>query len=284
MPLFGACISSGFVNLNVMTQAVSERRQALANSLYRGVGAGVAIIAPGAALATAAALGSYAGALDAGALVLGAAGVATLFYPRAERAQPRPTIAAILSGYGRALRERRLMSFVLLEQTWVATHAAVGAFAAIRFTRDLHLDRAAFGTVCTAAAVTSLFGTLASAPLAERMGPQRFMAVVWATTSACALAMGLTDAVAPSACAFVLYSALYASCPAPASMWASRAAGEASPMAAFTVYKIVTAGGTAATMAGLAALEPRLGMRAIFLGGGLLGVPFALAVLRLRRP
>ena len=46
MPVIGALVSTCYVNLNTLTQMVSARRQGLANSIYRSIGAGAGVAAP----------------------------------------------------------------------------------------------------------------------------------------------------------------------------------------------------------------------------------------------
>ncbi|MBD3175116.1 MAG: MFS transporter, partial [Armatimonadia bacterium] len=46
MPLLGALVSASFVNLNTLTQRISDARQGLANSIYRGCFSATAIFAP----------------------------------------------------------------------------------------------------------------------------------------------------------------------------------------------------------------------------------------------
>ncbi len=281
MPVFGACISAGYVNLNVLTQGVSTTRQGLANALYRGVGAATAIVAPTAALAAAVHFGSYGEALRIGAAVLAVGGLVLLAYPLPRRGEPTPPLGALLAGYAQALRRRPLVAFVALEQCWYATQLAVVSFAAIRLTRELGLATPAFGALCTAIAITGLAGTLVSGAAEARLGTRRLLALVWSGASACELVMGFTDSLPVTMAAYAAFCTILAFGAVPGSMWVSRAAGAGSQTTAFTVYKIGGAGISAAAIGALGFLEPHTGMRSLFWCGGLLGLPFCLAILRL---
>ena len=67
-------------------------------------------------------------------------------------------------------------------------------------------------------------------------------------------------------------------------MWISRAAGEAGQTAAFSVQKVIAALYVAIGMAVWGLLERWFSVRGLFLLAGLLGQPFALAILRLTEP
>lgn len=120
---------------------------------------------------------------------------------------------------------------------------------------------------------------------AERLPPATLLGLAWLGGSLAALALGLSDSLAGAIVAYVLFVALVAFCSVPLSLWASRIAddaGSAGPDRAtvFAVCKVCQMGVTLLVLAGLGVLEPRVGMAGLMWGGGLLGLPCALAALR----
>lgn len=107
---------------------------------------------------------------------------------------------------------------------------------------------------------------------------------VGVASAACSVVCGLTDVVWINMAAYLAFLALTSLLIAPTSMWVSRTAGAGSQTAAFTVHKIITALTVALAMAVLGWLEPRIGMRHLFLYGGLLGLPCALGYAWLKEP
>lgn len=283
-PVFGALVSAAYVNFNALTQRVSATRQGLANSLYRGVGSAMAIVAPALATGAASRLGAYAPVLAAAAMVMGLAAAAILAYPEAPVATERTQLRAAVAGYQRAFAHRGLLAFVLLEQLWWCSQAAVGTFAALRFTRQLGMSEPAFGLLCTTAGAFGLLVTLASGVLVERWPLSRVLASAWVACCLAAVALGGSGTLGVSIAAFLVWAPLAAMTAVPTSIWVGRTAVGASPATAFTVHKIAQSGMIALAMALLGLLEPLVGMAALIWGGGLLGLPLAVVMLRLRPP
>lgn len=286
MAIFGAFVSIIYVSFNTLTQRVSSQRQSLANAIYRAAGASAAIVAPTIATQAAYAAGAYAPVLMGAALVLGVAALVILLYSEAETSATSRSLAEALAGYRRCFTLRPLLAFIALTRGFGAAIAAVGAFAALRFTRQLHLSEPAFGMLCSVIAVGNLLVVLASGWLVDRLRPSGALGFAWLACSLAAVAMGLSDSLTVVIVAYALYAPLLAMCSVPLSLWASRIADDTGPEGpsqamVFTVLKVFQSGITMLVMALLSVLEPRVGMATLMWCGGLLGLPLALAVTRL---
>lgn len=289
MAVFGAFGSIIYVSFNTLAQRVSSRRQSLANAIYRAAGAGAAIVAPTLATQTAQEFGAYAPVLFAAAIVLGLAGIAIVCYPDPDSERPvSHPLAITLAVYRRCFTLPPLLSFIALTRAFGVTMAAVGAFAALRFTRELGLAEPAFGLLCSIIAVGNLLGLLGSGWIVDRLGPGRTLAFAWAGCSLAALALGLFDSLAIAIAAYAVFVPLHGLCSVPLSLWSARIMAEAGPdgpsqNAVFTVQKVFQSGITMLAMAALGALEPVVGMSALIWFGGLLGLPLALIMYSARR-
>ncbi len=201
-----------------------------------------------------------------------------------ERA-PGRSFTATLAAFRRWFVSRPLFSFIALTRAFGIAAAPVGAFAALRFTRELGLSGAQFGALCSAIALASLLALLASSWIVERLGASRTLALAWIGCSAAALTLGVSDSPAASIAAYALYMPLHAMCSVPLSLWSARIAetapDRAGHNAVFTVQKLYQAGVTMAAMALLGLLEPLIGMATLIWCGGVLGFPLAALVLRL---
>lgn len=289
MAVFGAFGSIIYVSFNTLAQRVSSRRQSLANAIYRAAGAGAAIVAPTFATQAAQEFGGYSPVLVAAAVVLGLAGIAIVCYadPDSARSVSRP-LSATLAAYRRCFTLPPLLSFIALTRAFGAAMAAVGAFAALRFTRELGLAEAAFGLLCSIIAVGNLLGLLASGWIVDRLGPRRTLALAWTGCSLAALALGLFDSLVFAIVAYAVFVPLHGLCSVPLSLWSGRIVEEAgssgpSQNAVFTVQKLFQSGVTMLAMAALGVLEPIIGMSALIWSGGLLGLPMALIMYSARR-
>lgn len=286
MTVLGAFSSIVYVGYNTLTQLASAERAGLANSIYRAAGATAAIVAPALATQAAHSFGRYGPVMVIGAALVGLAGIAILACdaPGAERGARRP-FGESLAGFGRWFRSPALLSFIATTRAFGVATAAVGAFAALRFTRELGMSGAGFGALCSAIAVASLAALLASGWIVERLGSSRTLALAWAGCSTASLALGLSDSLAVAIAAYAVFVPLNAMCSVPLSLWSGRIAGGAPGGAAhnavFTVQKLFQSGITMLVMALLGLLEPVVGMSALMWCGGLLGLPLVAVVLRL---
>jgi YNFM family putative membrane transporter len=288
MPVYGALVSTGFVNLNTLTQQVSARRQGLANSIYRSVGAGAGIVAPVLATALAGAWGSYSRVFLALALVVAAAAAVLGFHPDDAPSAPladwRRELAGAWAGYRQVLGQRPLMRYIHLSNLAMNTVAGVSAFAAIYFTHELGQSDQRYGFFASVTGLLVFAANVLGGFFLDHVALRRLSGwLVLLSGASCALMGTLRSPVlfivgwcvfAPTANLFIL----------PASMWVSRAAGPASLAAVFSVHKILTAAYLAGTMLLLGLLERWLGIRLILLGGGLLGMLSAWALFRLPEP
>ncbi len=285
MTLFGAFSSIIYVSFNTLAQRVSARRQGLANSVYRAAGAAAAIVAPAVATRAADSFGAYAPVLVAAAIVLAGAGIAIVFYLDPETAPRRtPTFAESFATYRRCFRLRPLLTFIAITRGFGVAVAAVGTFAALRFTRELGLGDLAFGALCSIVAIGNLLALVASGWLMDRLRPSRALAFAWIGCGLGAIAMGLSDSLALAIAGFALFTQLQSLCSVPLSLWSSRiaATAEGGPgeTAVFTVQKVFQSGVTMLAMALLGVLEPLVGMGTLMWCGGLLCLPLAAAIAR----
>jgi len=263
MPLFGPLVSTAFVNMNTLTQQVSQRRAPAAVTALAGVWNGYRPV-----------LIALAGVVVASAAVLWQ-------YPGDQRAQVRGNWS---TGYRLILRRRELMAYMHLSQTWSSLVAGVGVFAAIRFTVQLGQTDQQFGLLCSAMGVLTFAASAAGAVFMDRVSLRAMHAVVSALASVAALAMGIGDSLVLGAAGFAAFGPLAYLLNTPASMWVSRAGGKRSQSSAFSVFKVMQAGYAAAAMALLGLLESLVGIRAVLLYGGILGLAVSPLYLLLREP
>lgn len=288
MPVFGALVSTAFVNLNTLTQQISDRRQGLANTIYRSVGAAAGIVAPVLATGLAALWGGYSAILLVCAGLLVVAACALFRYPD-EPVSPRmgawqQEIRGLLGSYLLAVRQRELVWFILVSQVWGNILIGVGTFAAIRFTQQLGQTDQQFGLLSGIAGVVGFLATAGAGFYLDRVSLRQMHGVVAVLASLGSVLMGIGDSIWFSVIGFLAFGPLSGMLVAPSSMWISRAAGAGTQTAAFTVHKVFSATLVAISMLVLKFLEPVAGMRTIFLFGGLLGLPSALAFFLLPEP
>lgn len=286
IPIYGALVCTTYVNLNVLTQRVSSAQQGLANVIYRAAGAAAVIAAPILATQGGHAAGSYAPVLMIAALLLVVAGFLILFYPDAHLARGPKATAGVVNGYRKAFALRPLLALIALAQIFAGTAAPVVAFSALRFTRQLHLSDPVFGVICTTIAGVSLLGIISSSWLMQRLRPSRLLGFCWLGCSLAAVALGLSDSLTVAIMAYAVHVPLMAMRSVPESLWVSRIADAAGPdgpsqAMVFTVQKICQAGTNVLMMALVGVLEPHFGIAKLMFGCGVLGLPLAIAVIRL---
>lgn len=289
MAVLGTFTSIIYVSYNTLAQCVSSRRPAVANTIYRAAGAVAAIVAPTLATQAAQEFGSHAPVLMAASVVLGIAGLAIVWYPDPESVRPgsRP-LSATLALYRRCFALPSLLTFVAVTRGFGIAVAAVGAFAALRFTRELALGEPAFGLLCSIIAVGNLIALLVSGWIVKRLGSCRTLALAWTGCSLAAVVLGLTDSLMIAIAAYAVFVPLHAMCSVPLSLCSGLIVEDAGPdgpsqNAVFAVQKLFQSGMTMLAMAALGALEPLVGMSALISGGGLLGLPMALIMYSARR-
>ncbi len=281
MPLFGALVSTTFVNFNALTQQVSTTRQGMANGIYRGIGAGMAIIGPVLATTLAGHFGSWAPVIDLAGIATAIGGLAILLYPE-QRSDARRSLAEVLGGFAAAARNRPLWRFIILDQLMAFTQGAMAAFATLRLTRELGLGEAAFGLLCTIGAALGLGAVLLAGMLAQRMPLSWGMAAAWLGSAVGSLILGLSSSLPLSCLAVLLVAMSWPVTSVPGSMWIGLAGG--ANATAFTTHKIVQSGVAAGSMALVSWLQPHTGIQPLLLVGGLLGLPLVALMLRMRDP
>ncbi len=276
MPIMGAMMSTGAINLNTLTQEVSRRRQGLANSIYRSIGALASVLAPIAGTTLAVWWRGYPPVLLAAAATMALAGLAVLAYPGEPPPQPLAGLRAELSLlwqlYRDALRQKPLMRFLHLVLLWNNVQVGVGAFAAIRFARQLGQSDAWFGGLSALCGVVTLATIMASGFILDRVPLRLLHGVVAIIASAGAIVMGASDSLYLSAAGLLINAPLMGMIFGPTSMWVSRAAVGCSQSAAFSVHKVLSAVYLTAALAIVGTLEATLGIRTLILIGGILGV------------
>lgn len=284
LPLFGALISATFVNFNALTQRVSLRRPGLANALYRAVGATMGVVAPVVATQLAVRCGAYAPVIMIGGILLGVGGLVMLCYPDPALGAPRPGPGAVWSRYRTAFTDRRLWLVVALDQGMAAATAAVGTFAALRFTRTLGLSEPAWGLLATCAGVLSIATILVTPWLVTRFDLARVLAVAWAGSALGALVLGLASALPLAMAGFMLFGAVWSTTSVPMSLWLTRLAPGGALATIFTVHKLFQSATSAGAIALIGTLEPYLGMAALIWVGGVVALPIAITAWCLRAP
>ena len=288
MPIHGAFASTVYVNLNTLIQGVSARRQGLANTIYRGAGAATGILAPVAVTWLAVAWRGYPVVMLALAVVFIASGLVLLYHPNDVAASPlgplRQEVRQLWSGYRVALRQRGLMNYIHVSQIWGNVLIGVNAFGILRLTRELGQTDQQAGLVGTIAGLAALLGTVGAGIILDRVSLRNMHIVIGLVTGVSSLLMGVGNMLGLSIVAFILYSAMVTMSAAPMSMWVSRAAGESTQTAAFSIHKVFSALYVTASMVLVGYLEKYTGMRVIFLYGGILGTLAALLYFLLPEP
>lgn len=288
MPVFGAVVSTVFVNANTLTQLVTTTRQGVANTVYRSVGAASGILAPVAATWLAVAWGGYPPVFLLLGALLAVAAWALLAYPLDEPLTPLEhpwrEVRRLWQGYAGALREKPLMRFIQVSQFFYNSIACVGVFVAIRLTRELGMSDRAFGVLGTAGGVITFVLVAAAGWHLDRISLRR-LHVVGGVVAACgALLMGLSDSLALTCVGALIAMPVTTLLIAPSSMWVSRAAGRATPVAAFAVHKVMSALCVSLAMVLFGLLENWLGMRTVLLIGGTASLVSAFGFLLLPEP
>jgi len=288
MPVYGTLMSTAFVNLNTLTQQISYRRQGLANSIYRGIGAGAGIVTPAVVTWLGAKWGGYPPVFGLGAALLVVSAVILWQYPGEEvpgrLGNLRGEVARLGQTYLTALRQREMMLFILLSMFWGNVLAGVGAFFAIYYTESLRQPDEAFGRVMSIGGAAVFLATLLTGIFLDRLSLKKLHGVAGLIAGAASIAMGLTTAHQYVAVGFILFSVVANTLVGPSSMWVSRAAGDGTQTAAFSVHKVLAALFVAVAMFALGWLEGHVGIRNIFLYGGILGLVSALGFFLLPEP
>lgn len=287
MPIHGALASTAYVNMNALIQGVSARRQGLANTIYRSVGAAVGVIAPIAVTFLALLFQGYPPVLLTLAAVFVVSGIVLLFHPNDVPAKPlgsmRDEMKQLWQGYRTALRERGLMGYIHASQIWGNTLVGVGAFASLRL-MELGQSDQQVGVIGTVAGVVTLLTTIGAGFLLDRASLRTMHLVVGVIAGVASMAMGVGNYLGVTIVAFVIFSAVTMMLTAPMSMWVSRAAGECSQTSAFTVHKVFAALYLTAAMQLAGVLVRYIGMQQIFLYGGILSLVATLLYLLLPEP
>jgi MFS family permease len=288
-PLFGAMMSTAFVNLNTLTQMISRRRQGIANTVYRGIGAFAGMSAPLLFVWMADAwCDSYTDLFYVWMGLLVVAALVLMLFPIDTPPRPirnlRAELAGLWAGYRGAIQNRPLVKMIVLTQAYMAVAAGVGGFAAIRFTSKVELNQpdAYWATVSSTAAAVTFVIILAGALLLDRVSLKAVHVVCGILAALAAMFMGLTDSPLLSAVAFVSFGTLWTFMIAPNSMWVSRLAAPELQTSAFSVHKLVSAALQAVVMLLLGVLEPKIGIANICILIGIANVMLAIGFLVLK--
>ena len=288
MPVLGALMSTVFVNMNAMVQLVSDRYQGVANSIYRSVGALAGIVSPVLVTGMAAWWGGYAAVLYVLAALLFCAGLLLHQHPPdplSTSLQPlRKEFVALLGQYLTALRERPLINYILISQVWSNCLGAIGVFAAIRFTLELHLSDQQFGFVSTLGAALVFLAIAASGFILDRVSLRRLHCIAGVVAGLACMVMGASHSLALSILGY--YVSIVSSTPlvGPISMWVSRAAGSASQTSAFSIHKVLSALILFLAIDLFAWLEPMIGIQRLLFYCGIAATLGAFLFLLLPEP
>jgi len=288
MPILGALMSTAFVNLNTLTQQVSDNRPGLANTIYRSIGAGTAIIAPVVVTTLALFWHGYTNVFFLIAVLSLVAAGAILFYPEENTTSGwdglRVEAGRLHQGYVAALRQSELMRFLHVVSLWYAVFAGVGAFTAIRFTKQLGQSDQQFGILTSAGAILTLFLTIGAGFILDRVSLRRLHIAICSVASGFVVLMGLSDSLLLSGIGYILSTSIFTTVVGASSMWVSRSAGPELQGAGFTVFKVMNAFYVALVMALLSFIERWVELRYIFLGVGICGLLLTLGFMFLNEP
>lgn len=279
IPVLGALVSTAFVNLNTLTQLVTEQRAGLANSIYRSVGAGATIVAP--FLATA--LAGYWGGYPLVFVVLGAcmllAGGVLLRHPEVNpplaKAPFREEMRRLGKVYQAAWAVRPLILVIVAQAVYFGLMGASVSFAAIRLTRQLPLSDQEFGVLASVGGALGLGCILLSTRWLDRSRLHYLHAICGSAMSVCILVMGWGRSVPLAMAGFLGSAALMGMMVGPLSLWVARVAGPCSLTSAFAVHKLVSAALLSLAILLMGVVESSLGLNAVFLLPGALGILLA---------
>ncbi|MBA3846837.1 MAG: MFS transporter [Planctomycetes bacterium] len=263
MPCFGALISSLFVAMNTIAQTGSARRRARTHALWRGTGRIMAMTAPAAILLASATSYGFVLACAAGALVACAVAIAG----DAEAQGGSRPIAQALRGYREILADPRCLRAILLSRGVRAIQLPVATFSALWFTSELGLPATTFAWIAFAAAVVGAAAAFAAAGIVERWDERLLLAMTWLV-----FALGATAMVyAALPLAIVGWIAITAASALQSAAEFHRFGGlGAKVQPLITTAKFVQALLTVATLAVLAVLVDRVGMRPLLIAAAAL--------------
>lgn len=275
-PILGTFISTAFVNLNTLTQAISYHRQGTANAIYRSVGTIAGIAAPVMATGLAVVWHGYENVFYLFAALLVAAAWALFYYPGEQLPESlgsfKKETLRLIEGYKHAFKLKELMQLIHYSQIWGGVLAGVGVFAAIRFTKELGQSDQQFGFICSVAGVITFVMVAGTAFILDKASLPRLFGTLAVLSGACSLLMGLKDSVLLTTIGYLCFVPLTTMLNGPVSMWVSRTAEPNAQSAAFSVHKLYTAAYSALSVALLGYLENIIGIRNILLYGGILGM------------
>ncbi len=291
--LLGGAMSNAFVNLNTLTQAISDRRQGAANSIYRSVLSATAVVAPFLATALAGWWGGYSAVLLVCTGLMVVSGVVLWQYPGEEKALPlrpvRDELRAMVQTYAAPLANKPLMAYVHLSLLAFSFQIGVLSFGAIRLVDELGWADTAVGAAASLGAVAGLAVNVSAAFVLDRVRLPLYVGVGSSLASVCILTMAATDSGWVTAGAFVAFAPAFAAGGAPMGMWLGRAArpgqvGGCTVAGAFAVHKLITAVYSGLVMLGLGLLEPAVGITGLFWLMGGVSLVLSLLMMRLSDP
>ena len=237
IPLFGASVSAAYVALNVCIQLVGTERQARANSLYRIVGAAVAIVAPVSATGLAALLG-YAWALAIFALVLALGALCLAWHPGIAVNRTGDNFLASLT---RIVKRSGLVKFLCIEQGFALCTIGVGAFTALRFSKDFACPDTLVGTFMTLAALAGFLGTMMSFRIQGLLGIRRTLILAFPAMAIAWMGFGLAPTRELALAALVVGSWSVGLSSAPVSYTVARLGGPGLEASTITLWKLAQA-------------------------------------------
>lgn len=274
IPIVSGLLSTAFVNLNQLAQTLAPHQQGRINTQYRAAAMVGAIIAPP---VVARLLGHMQWTLAAVGVCLVLAAVSL---QRGVRPEPLHAFAGwsgeirTLAGkYRSALRQRRLMVFITLILSWLATGFCVDAFFAIRLTQELGASYGFYGNTVAMGSGAALAAILALGLVLDRWPLRPVLLGLGLVGSLSVIGMGLSHSPWTLAPLYVIYTAATVGIIAPMSIWIGRRADAATLGASLAVHKILTAAFNGAAALALGWLEPITHISTLTLVLGLAGLP-----------
>lgn len=288
LPVLGALVSTGMINLNTITQGASIHRPGMANSVYRGMYAITSIAAPVLVTWLAMRWHGYSSVLI---LLVGSLLTAALIlnsYPGQSSIHPwQPFIQEVRNLWQRyhyIMRCKALMRFMHVSILANALLASVSLFAAIYFTRYLDMPDRQFGLWSGAAGLLLLLLTAGLGLLLDRIPLQLLHLILLLIAGGCTLLMGFGATLTLILPGFLVALALQNLIVAPNSLWIGRAVATDARTSAFTVHKVLSATYFAATTAVFGILERLIGIQGVWVASGVLCMLLALAFIAIPAP
>lgn len=287
MPFFGLGVSNSLVSFNVFTQLVSEKRQGLANTLYRSTATLAGIIGAGIFTWLMSVLDySVNYIIMAGILILTVAVI--MRYPdQGTELAPKKTrrkFSDALGIYKNAFANKRLMTFIHVSLIYQTLLFCWMIIIPVRMTVELGMDKIAYGKMFVIGGIFTFVISLIQGAFIDRI-PVKSATALFGILAGAIIAMhGFTDSVEFTYILFVLCSPLFVLMVSPSIMWLARIAGKNGLSSALAVHKVFGALYAAVIFAGVGELTKHTSLKNTFIVVGILGGLSSVCLFLLKSP